>query len=103
MTELLIELAIAAALVVSGGVFMYRHEHAKVVAAEAQISTYKAADTARLAASKLESDTLVALKAANVKAAPQIAQKQASLHAATAGQPAWAAALVPHEVQESLK
>lgn len=103
MTELLIELAIAAALVCGGGIFMYRHEHAKVVAAEAVIDTYKAADMARLAASKLESDTLVALKAANAKAAPQIAQKQASLHAATASAPAWAAALVPHEVQESLK
>lgn len=103
MTEFIIELVIACALVVAGAIFMHRHDTVKLNAANEQIETYKAADNARVAASKLESDTLVALKAANAKVAPQIAAKQASLHAATAGQPAWAAALVPHEVQESLK
>jgi hypothetical protein len=103
MTELLIELAIAAALVVCGGVFMYRHEHAKIEGLQTQIDQYKQADAARLAAANLETATLASLKATNAKAAPQIAQKQAALHTASASAPAWAAALVPHEVQEALK
>lgn len=103
MTELIIEVCLALALVIAGAFVAHRHDAKELDAAKADNATLTQANTQLVAQRGIDQATLASLAQTKAVLAQSHATATASLAKAAAGAPSWAATVVPHEVQDALK
>lgn len=103
MNTIILDLLIACALVGAGAGVVYHHEHAKIVAAEAERDTAVRAAAGLVAQRAIDDATTASLARKKADLARYGASAGHRLAAAVASSPEWADQAVPAAVQEALK
>lgn len=103
MNTILIEIAVAVALVLGGAWAMHRHDSKEIDSLTADNASLTQAAERAAAQRKIDAAALVSLAGKKAELARQRAAAGHSLAAAAASSPTWAQTAVPQEVQDALK